>query len=590
MKINGGEILGKTLKAAGVEKVFGLVGHGNIGLIDGIVKEGIEFISCHHETVAGMAADGYFRASGKPGVVCLTCSPGALNAQVAIATAAQDHSAVVYIVGDIPMEFAGKGTYEELDLNGPDDQFHVLKPNFKRAWKVTNLNLLSQYIANAFNAAVSGCPGPVLLNIPFDLDAKETETVIFDVPRHMAHGRPRPDDEQILQALDLLLKSKEPVLLVGGGIGLSNASHEVLKLSELLGIPIVSSIMGAAFLPGHYPGFAGFIGSYGTSLANELVRRADLVLAVGTRFEEEETAIWLDGQVFQIPPTKIIQIDIDPLIIGRNYPVAIGMVGDAAMTLGKMIHFLSQRNSGKAFNGQRIQALASVKKEWFDQLLPAMTSKAKPINPRRVLKAMTDKMPQDTVLTLDPSWTRIGLLQQLGMPGAGRCYIAGGIMPIGWSTSSALGVAAARKPARVVAVSGDGGFLMGIQSLLTAVEYDLPITWVIIDNGGYNALDVLQKAYFGGRSVGSLFEKADNHQDVRPDLAAVARGFRIQSERIENPEDIEPAIERSFASTGPYVLDFIADPDESRLVRTAAVTWTHFWSHLRDKKISQHVG
>jgi acetolactate synthase I/II/III large subunit len=590
MKLTGGQCLGMTLKKANVEKVFGLVGHGNIGLIDGIVEAGIEFVSCHHETIAGMAADGYFRATGKPGVVCLTCSPGALNAQVAINTAAQDHSAVVYIVGDIPVEFAGKGTYEEIDLNGPDDQFYILKPNFKRAWKVVNLKLMSQFIANSFNAATTGCPGPVLLNVPFDLDTLEVDTEIVDITHALPQGRPQGEDWLVEKTIDLIFDAKAPVIFIGGGVGLSRSSKEVMELSRLLDVPIVSSIMGAAYLPGDYPGFAGFIGSYGTELANSLVREADLVFAMGTRFEEEETAIWMDGEIFSTTASKIIQLDIDPMAIGKNYPVELGIVGDIAATLPKLITAAERKIGNNSLATNRIDALVTKKEEWLTKLEPDINSDSTPINPRRILRTLKRLLPENAILTVDPSWARIGLLQQLDMPGPDRCYIVGGVLPIGWSTSASIGIAAGRAPARVVAITGDGGFLMAIQSLLTAVEYDLSITWLVINNGGYNSLDVLQKVYFNGRSVGSTFKRQKTQQDVSPDFTTIAHGFGIEAERVEAPGDIEAALVRSFETEGPYLIDFICDPNESRLIRTAPVTWSYFWKDQRKKGNSDLVG
>jgi len=590
MKLNGGQILGQTLKLAGVEKVFGVVGHGNIGLIDGLCQAGIEFISCHHETVAGMAADGYFRATGRPGVVCLTCAPGALNAQVAINTAAQDHSAVVYIVGDIPLRFAGKGTYEEVDLNGPDDQFYLLKPNFKRAWKVVNLALLSQFTANALNAAATGCPGPVLINVPFDLDTEEVDAPLVDPTRAIPQGGPQGQERLVEKAAEMLLAAESPVILAGGGVGISRTGKDLIELSQFLDTPMVSSIMGAASFAGGQPGYAGFIGSYGTELANSLVKNADVIFAVGTRFEEEETAIWLDGEVIAVPPSKIIQLDIDPLVIGKNYPVEVGIVGDASVTLPQLLKIVKGRRGGKPLDQSRLPALDKGRGKWLEKLKPDMTSAKKPINPRRILLALKDKMPREAILAVDCSWSRIGLLQQLGQPGTDRCYIVGGVLPIGWSTSAALGMAVGRSPARVVAVTGDGGFLMAIQSLLTAVEYNLPVTWVVINNGGYNALDVLQRIYFGGRSVGSCFRNVATDRDVAPDFAAIAAGFHIPSERIVDPEEIEPAIARSFQAEGPFVLDFVSDPEESRLVRTAPVTWAYFWSEHRKKEASKMVG
>jgi acetolactate synthase I/II/III large subunit len=582
MRMTGSQILAKTLKTAGVKHVFGLVGHGNIAMIDGLVREGIQFISCHHETIAGMAADGYFRATHKPGVACLTCAPGALNAQLATATAVQDHSAVIYLTGDIPFRFAGKGTYEEVDLNGPDDQFRLLQPGFKRAWKITNLDLLSQFAANAYSAAMQGCPGPVLLNFPFDLQTQEVDTPLADIPSRLPTDKPQGSDRGVREAAALLQKAKRPVLFIGGGVILSGATQEVTELSRLLSAPIITSIMGSGAVSGEDPYVAGFVGSYGVETANELARKADVLLAVGTRFEEEETAIWLDGEIFRIPPTRLIQIDIEAKEIGKNYPVEVGIVGDARNTLAKLIQVLKRDRKNRERKSGRISSLKREKAKWLSQFEPVITSTATPIEPRRILTALSRLLPPDGVLSVDPSWARIGLLQQLGMPGKDRLFIVGGVLPIGWSTAASLGIAMGRPGRPVVAIAGDGGFLLNIQSVLTAVEYDLPIIWVVINNQGYNALDVLQKAYFG-KTVGSRFEKALSGEPVPPDFVGLAKALHARGERIEDPKDIESALKRGFAARGPYVIDFISSSTGSKLVRTAPVTWSYFWAARRSK-------
>ena len=582
MNFTGAEILAKTLKTAGVKHVFGLVGHGNIGLVDGIVRHGIQFISCHHETIAGMAADGYFRATRKPGVVCLTCAPGALNSQLAVATAAQDHSAVIYLTGDIPFRFAGKGTYEEVDLNSPDDQFHLLQPNFKRAWKVTNLSMFSQYVANAYSTAISGCPGPVLVDIPFDLHTEKAETVIVDIPSRLPREKSQGADQTIIDCASLLRKAKRPVLFIGGGINLADAANEAMELAHYLSAPIITSIMGSGAVYGRDPYVAGFVGSYGIKVANELARNADLILAVGTRFEEEETAIWLHGEIFRIPPTRLIQIDIEAKEIGKNYPVELGIVGDAKNTLTKLLEVLKGDRKEWREDETRLKTVKRRKEHWLRQFEPMLQSTARPIEPRRILRALEELLPPNGILAIDPSWARIGILQQFGMPGKDRCYIVGGVLPIGWSTAASVGIAMARPGSPVVAIAGDGGFFLALQSVLTGVEYELPIVWVIINNQGYNALDVLQKAYFG-KSVGSKFEKVTTGESVSPDYAALAKALHAQGERVEDPNDIEAALTRGLAAKGPYVIDFISSAIGSKLVRTAPVTWSYFWAARRPK-------
>lgn len=587
MLLRCGEILAKCLKSYGVEYVFGLPGHGNIGLIDGFIKEDIRFITCHTETIAGMAADGYYRATRRPGVVCLTCTPGALNAQLAIATAAQDCSAVLYIVGDIPTEFTGKSCYEEFDHRQPDGQFQALTPMFKRSWKLSRVELLPQYVANALNTALSGRPGPVLLDIPFDLhkvkvDVSEEE---LDIRGRVPVSQPQGDVEGLRRAAELLVGAERPLIYVGGGVRISGACGEVLRLAEMLWAPIVTSIAGAGSVPDSHPNVVGFIGSYGRSYANMLVRRADVILAVGSRFEEEETAMW-SGETFNIPPSKLIQIDIHPPEIGKNYPVEVGIAGDAKKTLRALISILEAEykaelevGRGKAdWRGEVEEA----GRRWMERLKPEMESEETPLNPKRVLKSLEGHLPEDGILVVDPSWARIGLLQQFGVPGPDRCYIVGGALPIGWSTAAALGISLGRPEARVIALTGDGGFLHSIQAVATAVEYGIPIIWLVLNNYGYNAIAVLQRAYFGGRSTGGDFVVEESGEAYTPRYAAIAEALGAEGATIKTADEIGSAFHRAFTSRRPFVLDFHISKRGSRLYRTGPVTWAYYWSRDRE--------
>ncbi|MBW1973153.1 MAG: thiamine pyrophosphate-binding protein, partial [Deltaproteobacteria bacterium] len=323
-----------------------------------------------------------------------------------------------------------------------------------------------------------------------------------------------------------------------------------------------------------------------TELANNYAKKADLILAVGTRFEEEETAIWLDGEIFSVPPTKIIQIDINPIEIGKNYPVELGLIGDAKLSLASINKEIRDILKEKPVKRGTKEELKSKKEEWFNKLKPFINSDKKPINPRRLLYALNRYLPENGIIVLDPSWARIGILQQFGSPGLDRCYIAGGVLPIGWSTASSLGVGVGRRDSRVISIIGDGGFLMTIQSLLTAKEYELPITYIIINNKSYNALDVLQKVYFG-KSIGSKFENPLSSEDVSPNYSEIAKAFHIPSRRVEEPNEIEEAIQESLTQEGPFVLDLVSDPEGSKLIRSAPVTWSYFWSDLRKKRKQQ---
>ena len=581
----GGEIIGKCLENEGVETVFGLTGHGNIGIIDGITKCGVDFVGFRHEVVAGMAADGYWKVTHKPAVITLTCSPGVFNVALAVTASAVDCSAVVYIVGDAPTMFAGKTCYEEFDLNSSDDQFAVLRPMFKRAWKVggKQLHLLPEIMASAFNVALSGRPGPVLIDIPFDLHKERVQVDLLDMKKRRAVIRPQGDETLIEQAVQLLAEAKSPAILAGGGAKIGEASPELLELSEILSAPVATTTAGIGTMPETHSNSAGFIGTYGRPCTNKILNDADVLLAVGTKFGEGETSVWQSEYVFQIPPTKLIQIDIEPREIGKNYPVEVGIVGDARSTLRQIIKKLKRKTiKGLATAPGRIQQLQKEKKEYHEDLLPIMKSDEVPLNPRRIIWELEKRFPKDGVLLADPSWCRIGIMQQFPMTHPLQYFAVGGLLPIGWAAEAAIGMSIAKPGSKVISVTGDGGFLMGIQCIATAVERGLPIVWIVLDNSSYNAIAVLQRAYFGGREIGSDFVIKDTNETYSPDYSIIAKGFGANGERVEQPDEVGPAIERAVQSTKPYVLDFITSKTASRHQRSGRISWQYLWNGDRD--------
>jgi acetolactate synthase-1/2/3 large subunit len=577
------QIIAKCLRNEGVEYVFGLPGHGNIAMLDCMLEEGIAMRTMHHETIAGHVADGYARASGKPGVVCLTCSPGAFNTMLSVTTAAMDCTAMIYIVGDTPQQFAGKSCYEEFDLAGPDDQFGVLRNMFKRAWKVTNPVQLPDIMSQAFNCAISGRPGPVLIDVPLDLQTTKVEVEIPDTqkrrPTHATVGA----QAAIEAAAQLLNDAKRPVIFAGGGTRLAGATDELVALAEKLNAVVVSSLVASGSFPTMHPNFAGTIGSYGVKTANEICRTSDMVLAIGTRFEESETSMWLPEYVFNPETTKFIQVDIDPREIGKNYPVEVGIVGDAKSVTAQLVAAVSAPYSEVAkCREANIKLLREGKNALKEKIAPYCTSDEIPMNPRRVLRALEKTMPDNVTVTLDPSWCRVGLLQQMDLRSIQDAYIVSGVLPIGWSSTACLGINMAMPDRKLVAITGDGGFLLNNSIVASSVEYGFPIIWVVLNNGGYNSLGVLSSVYFG-KSQGSWFVNEGTGNPYSPDYALLAKAFGAQGERVEQPEELEAAFERAFMANKPYVLDMRISGPASRLVRTAQVTWDYFWERYTEK-------
>jgi acetolactate synthase-1/2/3 large subunit len=583
MQLSVAQVLGKCLQAESVQQVFTLPGHGNIALLDGIIEAGIPLKVMHGETVAGHAADGYARASGNPGVLCTTCTPGAFNMMLAVTTAAMDCIPMVVITGDIPLQFAGMTCYEEFDQNGPDDQFALTRTMFKRAWKVTDPRQVPDYVAQAFNCATTGKPGPVLIDIPLDIHTMKIDFEASVSSKRRASHASAASADAIAAAKKLLEKAKRPVIFAGGGTRLSRAKDELVRLAEKMNAAVVCSMGGAGVFPTRHPSYAGTIGSYGIKTANDICREADVVLAVGTRFEESETSMWLPEYVFNCDNTKFLQIDIDPREVGKNYPVEVGIVGDAKTVLRQLADAIAPVSADvKESRLANLKLLAEGNKALKQKIEPLCVSEEIPISPRRAVRALEKNMPANATLSLDPSWCRVGILQQMDFNDMEDIFIVSGLLPIGWGSTAAVGISMARPDRKVISVTGDGGFLLNNSVVASAVEHNLPIIWIVMNNGGYNSLGVLSTVYFG-KQEGSWFKNGATGEAYSPEYADLAKAYGAQGERVDDPKDLDAAMQRAFAANSPYLLDLRVSGPASRLVRTAQVTWDFLWEKATNK-------
>jgi len=575
------QIIAKCLRNEEVAYVFTLPGHANIAMLDEMMNEGIDIKMFHHETIVGHVADGYSRASGKPGVVCLTCAPGAFNTMLSVTTAAMDCSSVVYITGDTPQELAGKSCYEEFDLHGADDEFATMRPMFKRAFKITNPRQTVDVMSQAFNCAMTGKPGPVLVDVPLDLQTAKVEIELDDTKKRRSSYRIPGAPEAVAHAARLIEQAERPVFFFGGGTRKAGATEELLRLVEKTGGVAVSSLIASGSFPTDHPNFAGVIGSYGVKTANDLCHEADLVIAVGTRFEESETSMWLPEYVFDPSHTRFIQIDIDPREIGKNYPVEVGIVGDAKLVAGQLADAVGEPSGDvKATREENLRILRAGRKALKEALEPLCVSDEIPINPRRVVRALENTLPANATVTLDTSWCRVGFIQQTDIRSQEENYMASGILPIGWSATASCGIALARPDRQVVSLTGDGGFLLNNNIVSSAVEHNLPVVWVVLNNCGYNSLGVLSTVYFG-KQKGGWYEK--DNRPFSPDYAMLARAYGAEGETVTEPDKLEETFRRAFAAGKPYLIDVRISGPASRLVRTAQVTWDYYWERFTKK-------
>ncbi len=348
-RLTGGEIVARTLTSYGVEYGAGIPGHGIWSLLDGFLQEGsdVDILQVFHEQSAVHLADGYFRASGKPMLAVTSVGPGAANTVMGLATAYADSSSLLAITGAPPLHMQGHGTMQELDRHRDNDFPRVVEPVTKRQWSVSTVEELPFVLHRAFSSMLTGRPGPVHIEVPMDIQALAAEVELHDLERRLPVGRIHPDPEAIEAAAAVLRDARRPVIAIGGGLISAEASAELLALAEALGAPVVCTWSGKGGFPEDHPLFAGPLGQTGTVPGNSIAAGADVVLAVGCRFTDWSASSYRKGVTFSLPPGKLIQIDLDPQEIGKNYPVEVGIQSDARPALADLLAAVGDRSASE---------------------------------------------------------------------------------------------------------------------------------------------------------------------------------------------------------------------------------------------------
>src|SRR6201995_3553333 len=548
----------RYLEERGVTHIFGLCGHTNIALLTEIGKSSIRFVNSRHEQVAAHCADGYARAKKETGVILSHLGPGLTNAATGVATAALDSIPMVVIAGDIPTHFYGKHPHQEINLHADADQFEIYRPFVKRAWRVDRADLLPEIIDKAFHLAESGRPGPVLVSVPMDIFSTEIDTAFFDriKPNARSYSKPSLDETVAEKIVATVVAAKKPLIYAGGGVILADAASELATLVDRLGIPVAHSLMGKGVLPDDHPFTLGMTGFWGTQYINDSCRNADVILALGTRFCEADSSSWDPEYTFNIPPTRLIHIDIDPSEIGRNYPVEIGAIADLKQALTAL-----NRVAKKAVpDGRRNEALrkeiAAYRVEFKESNRAAETSDQFPMRPERILADVRAVLPRDAIITTDVGWNKNGVGQQFPVYTPGSVLTPGGYATMGFGAPAAIGAKIACPKKVVVSLVGDGGFGQNPALLATAFEEDAAVVWVVFNNRAFGTIAGLQKAHYG-TTTGTVFEK--NGAPYSPDFAAIAKAYGIDAVRIESADQFKPALESAIKANVPYVLDVIME-------------------------------
>ena len=543
-----------------VKHVFGLCGHTNISVLAALAESPIDFVTVRHEQIASHAADAYARVQGKASVVLSHLSPGLTNCATGVANAALDCIPMVVIAGDIPTHYYGKHPHQEVNLHADAAQWEIYRPFVKRAWRVDRADLMAEILEKAFHLAESGQPGPVLVNVPMDIFSAVIPSDTFDrlAQNTRALKKPSIDDETAREIVEALASAEKPVAYVGGGILLAKASKELREFVDHMSLPVAHSLMGKGALRDDHPLVMGMTGFWGTKLVNQTCLNADYVFAVGTRFKEADCSSWYPGYTFNIGAeghkTKVIHIDIEPQEIGRNYPTEIGVVADAKAALRVLTRVAKEMYPDGFARTAKKAEIAAFRESFKASNAEMQASTAFPMTPERILADTRKALPENAIITTDVGWNKNGVGQQFDILTPGSILTPGGFATMGFGPPGAIGAKLAAPNRVVLSLVGDGGFGQNPSMLATAVELNLGIVWLVMNNNAFGTIAGLQKAHYG-LTYGTTFPGSPDAPTNGPGYAEIARAYGAEGVRISSADELLQALQAAIASGKPTVLD-----------------------------------
>ncbi|HZV52796.1 MAG TPA: thiamine pyrophosphate-binding protein [Candidatus Dormibacteraeota bacterium] len=561
-EMRGAQIIVDHLVREGVPYLFGLCGHGVLGLLDAVYdrRDELKVVSVHHESVAAFMADAWYRVRQEPVATFTSCGPGSANLPVGVASAFMDSSAFLVITGNVPTSQWNRGPFQETGRYFQGEFVNVLRPYVKRSFQPTRVDMLPLALRQAFALMKNGRPGPVHLDVPLNVFV-ETGEVDATEP---APGGDRGavgggDPESIRRAARLLSEARRPVIVAGHGVELARGEEALRRFAHRTSIPVATTPLGKGVFDARDPLSLGATGRNGTYPANAACRNADVILALGTRFDDRSTSSWLPGFTYRIPPARLIHVDVDSAEIGRNFPVEVGIVGDARLVLEQLIAASPGEASGHEGWRRRI---ALWKDRWEEEMAGRRAAEAVPIKPARLVAELRKAVPEDGIVLADVGVHHNWLVCDYPAYRPRTLLQSWGFASMGFGVAGSLGAKLAAPDRPVVAVCGDGGFLMMPSAVATAVEYDLPVVWVVWNNCGYVSIRDQQLGYFGaGRELATSF--TDRHgQLVSVDFAAMARSMGAGGWLVERPGHLADQLRAALESGRPTVLEVRVDRED----------------------------
>ncbi|MFC1703154.1 biosynthetic-type acetolactate synthase large subunit [Candidatus Omnitrophota bacterium] len=537
MKMTGAQIFVESLLKENVEVMFGYPGGVLLPIFDKLYDAPIKFILTRHEQGAAHAADGYARATGKVGVCIATSGPGATNLTTGIATAYMDSIPIVAFTGQVKTHLIGNDAFQESDVTG------ITRPITKYNFLVKDVKNLASTIKEAFHIAGTGRPGPVVVDLPVDVQLNETE---FNYPEQVNIRGYRPTlfghPGQVKKAAQKISASKKPILYVGGGAIISGAHEPLRKLAEKLQIPVTWTLMGIGAFPTDHPLSLGMLGMHGTAYANHATMESDLIIAVGARFDDRVT-----GRIDAFAPeAKVIHIDLDPTSISKNVHVDIPIVGDAKGSLEQLSMFIKEKPSTEAW----LKKIDEWKKKY-----PLNYKKDTKLRPQFVIEEIHKATKGDAIIATEVGQNQMWAAQwyQYSKP---RTFLSsGGLGTMGYGFPAAIGAKLGIPDKIVFDIAGDGSIQMNIQELATAVTYKIPVKIAVLDNGYLGMVRQWQELFYKKRYSYTTL--------VNPDFVKLAESYGAVGIRVKKKDEVRPAIEKAIATDNVVLLDFKIEPEEN---------------------------
>ncbi len=543
MEMTGAQILFTTLQEEKVDLMFGFPGGAVIDMYDELIRHPIRHILVRHEQAAVHAADGYARATGKVGVCLVTSGPGATNTVTGIATAYADSIPLVVITGQVPTQLIGNDAFQEVDIVG------ITRPCTKHNYLVGCVEDLQRILKEAFHIARSGRPGPVLVDIPKNVVKARTEyrtAPAVSIPSYNPNYV--PNGKQLRKAAELLKSAQRPLIFAGGGVILSGCATELTRLARDLRIPVTTSLMGLGAFPGSDPLWLGMLGMHGTYRANMAVSNCDLLIAVGVRFDDRVTGK-TDSFAAQ---ARIVHIDIDPTSIRKNIPVSVPVVGDCKISLGELTAMLETEPAAQRTENRR---------PWLDQIdawrsAHKLAYERSPdvVKPQYVIEQLHELTGGRAIITTEVGQNQMWAAQYYHFDTPRHFITSGGLGTMGFGLPAAIGAQIAFPDKLVVDVAGDGSIQMNIQEMATAVQYNLPVKVVILNNGCLGMVRQWQQLFYDRRYAHTAISA--------PDFVKLAEAFGASGLRAVRPDEVRAVLQEGLATPGPVIMDFVVEPEE----------------------------